>query len=199
MKDAGFEWDYRRGAKPRPTTPETRIADLDKDGVAAEIVYGCLMINEMIADTAMRDWADTIYNDWVADFAKKADPNRVFPLAIVPNSDPRSAAAEVRRCAKMGLRGGDLAFKRMGLPLWHHDWYALWEAVPNAASRSPSIPPASRRPAHRTRQRWKRNTPSNTAWCGRRCSRPTRWRSWYRCSRPAPARSILTSTSSWGS
>jgi uncharacterized protein len=77
----------------------------------------------------MRDWADTIYNDCVADFAKKADRNRVFPLAIVPNSDPRSAAAEVRRCAKMGLRGGDLAFKRMGLPLWHHDWYVLWEAA----------------------------------------------------------------------
>ena len=129
MKDAGFEWDYRRGAKPRPTTPETRIADLDKDGVAAEIVYGCIMINEMIADTAMRDWADTVYNDWVADFAKKADPNRVFPLAIVPNSDPKAAAAEVRRCAKLGLRGGDLAFKRMGIPLWHHDWDALWEAA----------------------------------------------------------------------
>ena len=129
MKDAGFEWDYRRGAKPRPTTPETRITDLDKDGVAAEIVYGCIMINEMIADTSMRDWADTVYNDWVADFAKKADPNRVFPLAIVPNSDPKAAAAEVRRCAKMGLRGGDLAFKRMGIPLWHHDWYALWEAA----------------------------------------------------------------------
>ena len=128
MKDAGFEWDYRRGARPRPTTPETRIIDLDKDGVAAEVVYGCLMINEMIADTTMRDWADAVYNDWVADFAKRADSNRVFPLAIVPNSDPKSAAAEVRRCAKMGLRGGDLAFKRMGIPLWHHDWYALWEA-----------------------------------------------------------------------
>ncbi len=25
MKEAGFEWDYHRGAKPRPTTPETRI------------------------------------------------------------------------------------------------------------------------------------------------------------------------------
>ncbi|HTI78853.1 MAG TPA: hypothetical protein VL614_00230, partial [Acetobacteraceae bacterium] len=90
MKEAGFEWDYHRGAKPRPTTPATRVADLDKDGVAAEIVYGCLMINEMIADTTMRDWADTVYNDWVADFAKKADPNRVFPLAIVPNSDPKA-------------------------------------------------------------------------------------------------------------
>ena len=39
------------------------------------------------------------------------------------------AAAEVRRCAKLGLRGGDLAFKTMSLPLYHHDWYPLWEAA----------------------------------------------------------------------
>ena len=113
MKDAGFEWDYRRGAKPRPTTPELRVADLNRDGVAAEIVYGCLMINHMIADREMRGWADQVYNDWVADFARQADSNRVFPLAIVPNHDPQAAAAEVRRCAKIGLRGGDLAFKHM--------------------------------------------------------------------------------------
>ena len=129
MKDAGFEWDYFPGAKPRPTTPDLRVADLDRDGVKAEIVYGCLMINHMIADKAMRGWADGVYNDWVADFAKRADPNRVFPLAIVPNHDPVEAAAEVRRCAKMGLRGGDMAFKNSVVPLWHHDWYAVWEAA----------------------------------------------------------------------
>ena len=49
-------------------------------------------------------------------------------LALIPNADPKTAAAEVRRCAKLGLRGGDLAFKGMGLPLWHHDWDALWQA-----------------------------------------------------------------------
>ncbi|MEI7712709.1 MAG: amidohydrolase family protein [Rhodospirillales bacterium] len=129
MKDAGFEWNYFPGAKPRPTTPDLRVADLDRDGVKAEIVYGCLMINHMIADKAMRGWADSVYNDWVADFAKQADPNRVFPLSIVPNHDPIEAAAEVRRCAKMGLRGGDMAFKHSVVPLWHHDWYAVWEAA----------------------------------------------------------------------
>jgi predicted TIM-barrel fold metal-dependent hydrolase len=129
MRDAGFNWDYRPGAQPRPTTPELRIADLDRDGLKAEIVYGCLMINEMIADTELRGWCDGIYNDWVSDFAKRSDPNRVYPLAIIPNHDPKAAAAEVRRCAKLGIRGGDLAFKRMSLPLWHHDWYALWEAA----------------------------------------------------------------------
>ena len=129
MKDLGFEWDNSRGAQPRPTTPELRLADLDRDGVDAEIIYGCLMINEMIANGEQRAWVDRIYNDWAVDFSKRADPNRVFPLALVPNNDPKVAADEVRRCAAMGLKGGDLAFKRMSLPLYHHDWYQLWEAA----------------------------------------------------------------------
>jgi len=129
MKDCGFEWDNSRDAKPRPTTPELRLADLDRDGVDAEIVYGCLMINDMIASGEQRAWANQMYNNWAADFAKASDPCRVFPLAIIPNNDPLVAAAEVRRCAKMGLKGGDLAFKRMSLPLFHHDWYPLWEAA----------------------------------------------------------------------
>ena len=129
MKEAGFTWNSQKGSKPRPTTPELRLADLDRDGLEAEVIYGCLMINDLISAADQRAWANSIYNDWAADFAKRSDPNRVFPLAIIPNTDPVEAAAEVRRCAKMGLRGGDLAFKRMSPPLYHHGWYALWEAA----------------------------------------------------------------------
>src|SRR5271167_4305445 len=128
MKDLGFEWNYSRGAQPRPTTPELRLADLDRDGLEKEIVYGCLMVNDLIDEADLRIWVNARYNDWVADFAKRSDPNRVFPLAIIPNTDPKAAAEEVRRCAKMGLKGGDLAFKRMTPPLYHPDWFALWEA-----------------------------------------------------------------------
>ena len=103
MKDLGFEWNYFPGAKPRPTTPELRIADLDRDGLEKEVVYGCLMVNDLIDDTELRIWVNQMYNDWVADFAKRSNPNRVFPLAIIPNTDPKAAADEVRRCAKMGL------------------------------------------------------------------------------------------------
>jgi uncharacterized protein len=129
MKACGFEWHYHPGAQARPTTPELRLADLDRDGLDAEIIYGCLMINDLIADGEHRAWANQVYNDWAADFARRADPNRVFPLAVIPNNDPQIAAAEVRRCARMGLKGGDLAFKRMVVPLYHHDWYPLWEAA----------------------------------------------------------------------
>src|SRR4026207_2508738 len=101
MKDVGFEWSYQRGAKPRPTTPELRLADLDRDGVDKEIIYGCLMINDPIADGAHRGWANSLYTTGAAHFPKASDPSRVFPLAIIPNNDPKDAAAEVRRCAKL--------------------------------------------------------------------------------------------------
>jgi predicted TIM-barrel fold metal-dependent hydrolase len=129
MKALGFEWDYRAGARPRPTTPELRLADLDRDGVGAEVVYGCLMMSDLIADGERRAWADAVYNDWAADFARRADPDRVFPLAMIPNNDPRAAAAEVRRCARLGLRGGELAFKHLSAPLYQRDWDPLWEAA----------------------------------------------------------------------
>ena len=129
MKELGFEWNYFPGANPRPTTPELRLADLDRDGIEKEIIYGCLLANDLIADTEMRTWVYQIYNDWAADFAKRSDPSRVFPLAMVPNTDPKIAAEEVRRCARMGLKGGDLAFKGMSPPLYHPGWFALWEAA----------------------------------------------------------------------
>ena len=129
MKELGFEWNYFPGAQPRPTTPELRLADLDRDGIEKEIVYGCLLANDLIDDPELRTWVYKIYNDWAADFARRSDPNRIFPLAMVPNTDPALAAAEVRRCARMGLRGGDLAFKGMTPPLYHPGWFALWEAA----------------------------------------------------------------------
>ena len=68
-------------------------------GSPRKIIYGCLMVNDLIDSADLRIWVNQRYNDWVADFAKRADSNRVFPLAIIPNTDPKEAAAEVRRCA----------------------------------------------------------------------------------------------------
>src|SRR5260370_28378482 len=128
MKELGFEWNCYPGAQPRPTTPELRLADLDRDGLEKEIIYGCLMVNDLIDSADLRVWVNARYNDWAADFAKRSDPSRVCPLASIPNTHPKAAAAEVRRCAKLGLKGGDLAFKRMTPPLYHPDWFVLWEA-----------------------------------------------------------------------
>ena len=50
MALCGFDWDHRPGAVPRPTSADLRLEDLDRAGLDAEIVYGCLMINDMISD-----------------------------------------------------------------------------------------------------------------------------------------------------
>ena len=128
MKEYGFEWDNSLNAQPRPTTPKLRLEDLDRDGLDAEIIYGCLRVNDLIPDGERRAWAYRMYNDWVANFAKESDPHRVFPLACIPNNDPQGAAAEIRRCAKMGLKGGDLPVNRMSVPLWHGEWDHVWQA-----------------------------------------------------------------------
>ena len=105
MKDLGFEWNSRPGAKPRPTTPELRLADLDRDGLSAEIIYGCLMINDLIAEAPLRAWADKTYNDWVADFAKRSPTptgcsrSRSSPTPTRSRPPPRSGAAPRWGCA----------------------------------------------------------------------------------------------------
>ena len=171
MKQAGFEWDYRRGAKPRPTTPELRVADLDKDGVAAEIVYGCLMINHMIANPEMRGWADR--STTTGSPILPGRPTRTgcsrspsFPTTIRKPRRPRCGAARNSACVAAishssicRCRCGTTIGTRCGRPRR------------NASSRSRSTRPASRRPARRTRRRWRRNTPPSTVWCVRHCSR----------------------------
>ena len=139
----GFEWDHRAGARPRPTTPELRLADLDRDGLDAEVVYGCLMINDMIADRrAARVGQRASTTTGPPTSRRRSDPNRIYPLAIVPNNDPQVAAAEVRRCAKMGLQGRRPRVQAMSIPLYQH------ELVP-ALGGGRRVPLPDRVPLHR--------------------------------------------------
>ena len=97
-------------------------------GVPA-IVYGILGIGLTIRDGDVLEWVYRTYNDWVLDFAKRADAHRIFPLACLPCDDPRATVREIRRCAKRGMRGGDILSKRMVLPIWHRDWFPVWQAA----------------------------------------------------------------------
>ncbi len=128
LHDMGFYTGHHAGAQARPTTPEMRLEDLDADGVDAEIIYGILGTNLRIHDSEMTAWVYQVYNDWAADFAKRSDPHRIFPLAAIPYHDPAAATAELRRCAELGFKGGDLPVKRLAYPLWHRSWYPVWEA-----------------------------------------------------------------------
>ena len=113
---------------PHPTTPELRIKDQDLDGVDAEVMYGILGTGLRMQDPEVIAVTYRIYNDWCADFCK-SNPERLLGLACIPNHDPEAAAAELRRAARLGLKGADFAVSKAVYPIWHGAWDALWAAA----------------------------------------------------------------------
>ena len=125
--DLFYEVGFYDG-RPHPSTPELRIQDQDMDGVDADVIYGILAMGKLLEDRELLRVVYQLYNTWAADFSKY-NAERLAPLACIPNDDPGAAADEVRRCAKLGLRGGDFDVSSAVRPVWHRDWDPLWAAV----------------------------------------------------------------------
>ena len=123
MHEAGF-YD----GKLHATTPELRIKDQQMDGVDAEVIYGILGIGRVLENRELLRVVYQIYNTWVADFCK-TNPERLVGLACIPNDDPEAAGNELRRVAKLGLKGGEFDVSTAIKPVWHRDWDPLWAAV----------------------------------------------------------------------
>ena len=205
MLDAGF---YDGPA--RPVDPELRLMDMQTDGVDAEILYGITGSGKNLKNMEVVTEVYRIYNDWVDRFGA-SNPGRWYGLACLPIHDSKLAAAEVRRVADHPfIRGADLMAGGLNYPLYARDgyWDCLWQAcvetgtpisfhigggripIPTTptwtpASSSKVVPPA--RTSRATR-------PSAAPWA---CSP---WsRSSWESSSAAPARPILTYSSSWAS
>ena len=123
MFQAGF---YEGG--PHPTTPALRLKDQEIDGIDAEVMYGILGIGLRMQDRELIQTVYEIYNDWAADFCK-SNPQRFVGLACIPSRDPAAAAGELRRAARLGLKGADFAVSTAAYPIWHGAWDPLWEAA----------------------------------------------------------------------
>ena len=86
----------------RPTTPHLRLADLDRDGVYATVMYGPVA-PLLLPDPAMRRLCYAAYNDWLVEFCA-AEPRRLIGVGLLPADDPALAEQELRRLAKLALR-----------------------------------------------------------------------------------------------
>jgi predicted TIM-barrel fold metal-dependent hydrolase len=126
--------------------PYERIADMDADGIAAEVLYhGCLngapipfvegfgVGASMPRDSTTRaaELANEglrIYNRWLADYCAVL-PDRRCGLAQLPFWDPELTVTELHAAHELGLRGINLPAPRPGMP-GHHNriWAPLWEA-----------------------------------------------------------------------
>jgi uncharacterized protein len=84
----------------RPAQAALRLADMDRDGVEAQVMFGPVAAMAT-ADPALRIACIQAYNDWLIEFCAAA-PNRLLGIAILPPEDPAGARDEVYRLAKQG-------------------------------------------------------------------------------------------------
>ena len=125
--DRMYELGFYDG-QSHPTTPALRLKDQEVDGIDAEVMYGVLGISRLLESRELLHVVYEIYNTWAAEFCQ-TNPARLVALACIPNDDPALAAAELRRSARLGLKGADFAVSTAVKPIWHRDWDPLWAAA----------------------------------------------------------------------
>lgn len=110
----------------RASTPKLRLEDMDRDNLWASVVYGPLAIGLPIRDPALQTACYAAWNDWAAEEFNVVAPERLSVLGFLPGHSPEAAAAELERCARLGLRGAiiDVFSIDTADPAWDRLWAA---------------------------------------------------------------------------
>ena len=115
----------------RPSDPERRLTDMDRDDVWASIVYGpAALFRFPIEDADHMHAALRAWNDWSAEEFNSHAPDRLSALPFLPSESPEAAVAELQRCAEKGHRGAILNPFEADIedPRWDRLWSAAAEA-----------------------------------------------------------------------
>ncbi|NUP31769.1 MAG: amidohydrolase [Streptomycetaceae bacterium] len=124
---AGVTYDQMR---PGCWQPAARLADMDANGVEAQLCYPnyprfCGQIFLRGKDRELALLGVRAYNDWMVEEWCGGSGGRLIPLCLVPLWDAELAAAEVRRNAARGVRA--VAFSELptylGLPSIHSGYW----------------------------------------------------------------------------
>jgi len=132
---------YEHSLMPGLQDHSARIADMDKSGVAADVIFHGGLNGQSIpfSTTGLIAWGDSmynplepvgvrIYNRWLADFVSSA-PQRHAGIAHIPISDPEACVREVEWAAAAGLKGINLPAPRGDFPMLNDPvWEPLWAA-----------------------------------------------------------------------
>lgn len=135
---AGYEIEERQkrantirfeDTRPSGWDPAARMADQDRDGIAAEIIYATVgMVLCTHPDAAYKSACMQAYNRWLQSFCDGGN-GRLFGLAQTAMIDVDSAIEDVRRAKEMGMVG----MMMPGNPVYedydHADYDALWECA----------------------------------------------------------------------
>lgn len=112
----------------RPTTPELRLQDMDRDGVECQVMYGGLIAGFQLEEPELNAVSMRAYNEWIAEFCG-ASPERLIGLGFVPVHDVDSAVQELYNCAKLGLKGVQFQAFDAKRRIWDLGWEPLWSAA----------------------------------------------------------------------
>jgi predicted TIM-barrel fold metal-dependent hydrolase len=123
--------------------PDVRLAEMDADGVAAEVIFHNSFNGEPLP-LQDRGWPNPdhpelaadgfrIYNRWLADFCSVA-PERLIGLAHLPMWDLDAAIEELLWAADHGFRGVNFPATRPGWKHYDHpDWEPFWSVAEERA------------------------------------------------------------------
>lgn len=123
-------------ADPAAWQPGARLARMDADGVAAQVLYPNLVGFFVGAFVELREPEVMLacvraYNDFLAEFAEPG-PDRLLPLMMLPYWDLDACVAEMDRALALGHRGIVAAGRLDGVglpPLRDPHWDPLWAAA----------------------------------------------------------------------
>ncbi len=108
--------------------PDARMADQDRDGVAAEIIYptvGMVLCNH--PDTEYKTACFAAYNRWVAEYCG-AHPERLLGCGQTAMASPEAGIEDLKSIRSLGLRGvmmpGNPAVEDYDSPVYDPFWEA---------------------------------------------------------------------------
>jgi len=117
---------YDQSAR-RPAVAALRLADMDRDGVQAQIIFGPIF-QISTDDPALRVACYRVYNDWLMEFCEAA-PERLIGAPMLPES-PQAATEELLRLHKKGgVRQVTLMIANITPKLDDPAWESLWTAL----------------------------------------------------------------------
>ena len=111
----------------RPAVAALRLADMDRDGVKAQVIFGPIF-QISTEDPVLRAACYRVYNDWLLEFCQAA-PERLIGVPMLPENPDGATAELLRLAAKGGVRQVTLMIANINPKLDDRAWEKLWTAL----------------------------------------------------------------------